>query len=217
MRHREPAVKVRRYDASRRRAGSATTRQRILDAAHHHFTAEGYRATTIAAVARTAGVNPDTVYALVGRKPTLLRTLIEHALSGTDHVVPAEQRPAIAAAIAEPDPVRKLRLYAASVRETHERLAPLFLAVRDAATTEADVGEVWHEIAERRAVNMRKLAAALDASGRLRPGLSIDTAADVVWATNSPEMWLLLTVDRRWTPDAYEQWLADAWQRLLLN
>ncbi len=211
-----PPVKPRRYDTTGRRSRSATTRRQILDAARQHFVADGYGATTVAAIARTAGVNPDTVYAVAGRKPVLLRELIEQALSGTDHAVAAEQRPPIAAMIAEPDPVQKLRIYAAAMRQVHERLAPLFLAARDASATEPDARQVWHDITERRAANMRKLAADLHETGRLRPDLTVETAADIVWATNSPEMWHLLTVERGWTPENYESWLADSWVRLLL-
>jgi AcrR family transcriptional regulator len=217
MGERPRPVKPRRYDASGRHARSAETRRRILGAARDHFVRDGYRATTIAAVARTAGVNPDTVYQLVGRKPTLLRELIEQAISGTDHAVVAEERAPIAAMIAEPDAVEKLRIYARAVRETHERLAPLFIAMRDASTSDPEAREVWHEITERRAANMRKLAANLRATGRMRPDLTIDVAGDVVWATNSTELWVLLTVDRGWAPDRYERWLADSWCRLLLE
>ena len=63
---------------------------------------------------------------------------------------------------------------------------------------------------------MRKLARELRAAGGLRDDLSIDEAADIVWATNSPELYVLLTVDRDWRPEQFEQWLTDAWQRLLL-
>ena len=49
------------YDASVRRARSAQTRQRILDAARASILERGYRATTIAAVAARAEVNLDTV------------------------------------------------------------------------------------------------------------------------------------------------------------
>ncbi|MDQ3640914.1 MAG: hypothetical protein M3450_05455 [Actinomycetota bacterium] len=41
----------------------------------------------MAAIASRAGVHVDTVSQLVGRKPVLLRELIEHALSGTDRAV----------------------------------------------------------------------------------------------------------------------------------
>jgi hypothetical protein len=29
-------------------------------------------------------------------------------------------------------------------------------------------------------------------------------------------MYLLVTVDRGWSPDSYERWLSDTWNRLLL-
>lgn len=211
------SVKPRRYDASGRQAGSAATRQRIVDAARTCFVRDGYRATTIAAIADTAGVNPDTVHRLVGRKPTLLRELIEQAISGTDHAVVAEERVPIATMIAEPDPVNKLRIYAAAVRATHGRMASLLLAMRDAASNDPQARLVWDEISERRAANMRKLAANLHATGRMRHDLSIDDAADIVWTTNSSEVWTLLTDQRGWSPDHYERWLADTWCRLLLE
>jgi len=176
----------------------------------------GYRATTIAAIATGAGVNADTVYELVGRKPTLLRELIEQAVSGTDHAVVAEEREQIKAIRAEPDPEMKLKLYANVIRETHARLAPLFLALRDASSTEPEAKEVWQEISDRRAANMRKLVGDIRAAGGLRAGLSIADAADTVWVMNSPEVYVLLTVDRGWSPARYERWLADSWRRLLL-
>ncbi|MBA3268516.1 MAG: hypothetical protein H0T70_09715 [Acidimicrobiia bacterium] len=63
---------------------------------------------------------------------------------------------------------------------------------------------------------MRKLVRDLDAAGGLRAGLSVDEAADVIWATNSSELYVLLTAERGWTPARYERWLADTWCRLLL-
>jgi AcrR family transcriptional regulator len=212
-------VKRRAYDAAGRRAASRATRQRIVDAARALFLERGYRKTTIAAIAEAAAVNADTVYALVGRKPVLLRELIEQALSGTDHAVPATEREAIQASREAADPGTKLELYARSVRGVHGRLAPLFLAVRDAASTEPEAAAVWQEISDRRASNMRRMVAELrDAAGdRFRHELSIEDAADTVWATNSPELYVMLTRERGWTPDRYERWLAATWKRLLLE
>lgn len=177
----------------------------------------GYRATTIAAIAAGAGVNSDTVYELVGRKPILLRELIEQAISGTDHAVVAEARDQIKAIRAEPDAETKLRLYAKVIRATHARMAPLFLALRDASSTEPEAKAVWQEISDRRAMNMRKLVADIRTTGRLREGVSINDGADTVWVMNSPEVYVLLTVDRGWSPGRYERWLAESWIRLLLD
>jgi AcrR family transcriptional regulator len=213
----DEGVKRRGYDATGRQAGSRATRQRIVDAARGLFVERGYRATTVAAIASAAGVNADTVYALVGRKPVLLSELIEQALSGTDHAVVAEEREAIRASREATDPVTKLERYARAVRQLQERLAPLFLAVRDASSTEPEALAVWREISDRRAANMRKLVTELRAAGGYRAGLSIDEAADTVWATNSPELFNMLTVERGWSPDRYEGWLAATWCRLLLE
>jgi AcrR family transcriptional regulator len=176
----------------------------------------GYRATTIAAVAKKAGVHVDTVYALVGRKPVLLRELIEQAISGTDRAVASEERDYVKAMRAAADPVRKLAIYAGAMRRIQGRMAPLLLALRDASATEPEAGQVWQEISDRRAANMRLLVEDLASAGGLRAGLSIDEAADVIWVTNSSEVYVLLTVDRGWPPDRYERWLAAAWCRLLL-
>lgn len=209
-------VKTRAYDSRARRAQSEETRRRIVEAARALILDRGYRATTIADVARNAGVHVDTVYELVGRKPVLLRALIEQAISGTDRAITAEDRDYVKAIRAEPDPRNKLGIYARATREIHARMAPLFLALRDASATEPEAAQVWHEISDRRAGNMRKLAQDLAAAGGLRAGLSIEEAADVIWATNSPEVYLLLTGDRAWSPEHYERWLADSWRRLLL-
>ena len=209
-------VKSRLYDNAGREAQSEETRQRILDAGRELMVERGYRPTTVAAIATRAGVHVDTVYALVGRKPVLLRELIERALSGTDAPVPAEDREYVKAIGAEPEPARKLAIYARAVRQIQTRMAPLLLALRDASATEPDAAEVWKEISDRRAANMRRLAQDLEAAGGLRAGLSIDEAADVIWATNSSELYVLLTVERGWPPDRYERWLTDTWCRLLL-
>ena len=209
-------VKKRSYDVAARQAQSAATRQRIIDAARELISDGGYRATTIAAVAARADVSVDTVYTLVGRKPVLVAELIEQAISGTDHAVTAEDRDYVKAIRAEPDAARKIGIYAHAMRETHARLAPIFVALRDASSTDADARDVWKRISDRRAANMRQFVRDLRAAGGLRHDLSINDAADTVWATNSPELYVMLTVERRWSPQHYEDWLADTWRRLLL-
>ncbi len=206
----------RNYDTRRRREQSASTRERILDAAHDLLLEVGYRSATVAAVAARAAVNVDTIYELVGRKPVLLRELIERAISGTDGAVPAEDREYVKAIRAEPDAYEKLAIYARAVRDMQQRMAPLFVALRDASSTEPEARTVWEEISRRRATNMRKLARDLRAAGGLRDDLSIDEAADIIWATNSSELYVLFTVERDWSPDQFERWLTDAWHRLLL-
>jgi hypothetical protein len=62
---------------------------------------------------------------------------------------------------------------------------------------------------------MHRFVADLAAAGTLR--VNPADAADIVWATNAPELYQLLVAQRGWTPDRYEDFLADTWQRLLLT
>ncbi len=211
------SVNKRPYDNTRRRTRSADTRKRILDAARTHLVERGYRSTTIAAIAADAGVSISTVYELVGRKPTLARELVELALSGADRPIEGSERDYVAAMQAEPDPSAKLVIYATAIREIQGRLAPLFLALRDAGATEPEASEVWRAISERRAANMGRVVADLASTGHLRADIDTDEAADTIWAMNSPELYLMLTQERGWTPEQFERWLATSWQRLLLD
>lgn len=213
----EEEVKRRGYDATGRRARSAETRQRIIDAARDLMLANGYRNTTIASIAARADVNVDTVYQLVGRKPLLLRELIEQAISGTDRAVAPEERDYVKAMQAEPDPATKLTMYAQAICRIQARMAPLVVALRDASSTEPEAEQVWHEISQRRAANMRRLIEEIGGAGALRGGVSVDEAADVVWTLNSSEVYLMLTTDRGWSPQRFERWLAETWCRLLLE
>lgn len=209
-------VKTHTYEAGFRQERSAMTKQRIVEAARDLILENGYRTTTMAGIARRARVNVDTVYELVGRKPVLLRELIEQAISGVDHAVMAEERGRIMAIRRTKDPVEKLTMYAHAIRKTHSRLAPLLLALGDASSTESYARDIWREINDRRALNMRKFMRDLRSLGGLRSDLSINSAADVVWAINSPELYSLLTKERGWTLNSYERWLADTMCRLLL-
>lgn len=210
----------RRYDVSRRRAAAEQNREAVVESARTLFLERGYTATTMAAIAGDAGVALDTVYALVGAKPALFRLLIERAISGEVGPVPADERDYVQSIRAANEPLTKLRIYAHAVIEIQSRLAPLFRVLQEAARSDSDLAELWEEIAQRRAANMRRFVADVlgDGSSRaLTGGMTIEEAADLVWATNGPEFYLLLVDERGWPPERFEQRLLDIWSRLLLD
>lgn len=210
-------VKTRRYDSSRRRAAARRTRRGILEAAVHRFVADGYAATTMAVIAADAGVAVDTIYSAIGTKAQVFRLLVESALSGEDEPVPALERDYVQS-MREADGARaKLTVYARAVREIHVRLGPLFGVLRHAAEMDDELAALWSEIAQRRAENMRLLAADLAGTGELRTDLAVDDVADIVWATNSSELYDLLVRGRGWSPERFEAFLLDAWCRILLE
>lgn len=207
----------RRYHSPRRAEQAAETRRAVLTAARSLFVSQGYTATTIADIAASARVAADTIYATVGRKPALLRELVETAISGAQQAVPAEERDYVARVGAASTAREKITIYVVALTAIQQRMAPVFLALRDAATTDPECAGLWSEIADRRAVNMRRFAADLRSTGELRGDLSDDQVADVIWSMNAAEYWDLLVRERGWSPDQFRDWLIDAWCRLLLR
>ena len=207
---------ARLYRSQLREEGARRTRQAILDAARKLLVERGYAGMTMKAVAREAGVALDTVDEAVGRKPVLVRLLIETAISGDAEAVPAQQRDYVRAIRAATTARDKIEIYAAALGRIQPRLAPVAVALRNAAPAHPDLAALWLEISERRARNMRLFADDLIATGELRPELGRDVVADTVWSLNSSEFYVLLADERGWPPERYAQWLADAWVRILL-
>lgn len=209
-------VKTRAYRSERRRAQADRTRRSVLRAARHLFTRQGYADTTLTQVARRASVSVDTVYASVGRKPQLLLAVHDMVLGDVDEPVPTEQRDYVVAVRAAVGARAKIEVYAAALGRRLPATVPLADAMRVAAVTDADCRAVWHGLNDRRATNMRLLARDLRETGELRPELSDDDVADLVWCTNSPEFYLLVTSRGR-TPEGYAALVADLWTRTLLS
>lgn len=207
-------VKRKTYDSSSRAGSSRARRHRILQAAGTEFVERGYLGTTMSGIAERAEVSLDTVYTLVGRKPELFRLLVETAISGEDEAVVADQRAYVQALLEEGTAEGKLAIYAQAVRRIQARLAPLLAVLQQAAGADEELARLWREIGERRAINMRRLAEDVVAVRPLR--MPVEQAADIIWATASTELYLLLVNQRGWSPGAYERWLADTWHHTLL-
>lgn len=204
-------VNTRSYESARRQAQAAATRSAVIDAARDLFTAGGYSATTVADIARSAGVSVDTVYTSVGRKPELILAVIDAELGGSD----AQQRGYVQAIQEQQSAEAKIAVYAAAVARRVPRIAPLQEALRKAAETDPACAKAWQGLVNRRAANMLAFAADLRSTGDVRGDLSDAQVADLLWSTNAPEYWLLLK-QRGWSPKRYERLLVDMWTRMVL-
>jgi AcrR family transcriptional regulator len=208
-------VKTRRYRSTVRAAKAAATRRAILRAARELLTTDGY-GCTVAQVADRAGVAVDTVYASVGRKPELILAVIDMVLGDADEPVPVGERGYVlriqAAATAE----QKIAVYADALGTLLPSVAPLQEALRQAGQSEPECARVWTRLVERRAANMLLFARELRGTGQLRKDLDDQQVADIVWATNSAEYFLLLA-QRGWSPEEFAAHLNDTWCRTLLD
>jgi AcrR family transcriptional regulator len=208
----------RRYNSTRRQAQAAQTRQDILDAAHQLFLERGYAGATLAAIAQTAGVVVETIYRAYGSKAELFKAVVRAAVAGGANraQIAVDQRPAIAAVIAETDPYRQLQLYAATQPGIHARAGPLLRVLIGAAAADPELAELWTQLEDERLAGMGRFARLLADRGALRPGLSAEEARDLLWTLNSLDVHDRLVLQRGWSPDRYRDWLAAALARELL-
>ncbi len=209
----------RRYDATRRLAQAAQTRIDVLTAARELFPERGYAGTTISEIATAAGVAVETIYRSFGSKAALFRGVLEAAIAGGAEraAMPPEQRPAVRKMAEEPDPRHVLELHAATQPGIHARSGPYDRVLREAASADPDLADVWRQLEAQRLTGMRRLAQRLHDLGALRPGLSVEKARDILWTVNSYAVYDLLVVQRGWPPERYRDWIVATNVHALLD
>jgi TetR/AcrR family transcriptional regulator of autoinduction and epiphytic fitness len=172
----------------------------VLEAAHRLFLSEGYGATTLKRIAEAAGVSLPSVYAVFGSKRKLLLAVFDQARHSRSATAPDLEEPL--GADLRPEAIAR------RVRLTREGGAPVARMIANAAASDRALASMWRRNQADRHRRMRDLAAALTTAGRLHDGVDSDEVADILWALTSNEVYGLLVLDRGWTPDRYERWLA---------
>jgi AcrR family transcriptional regulator len=198
----------RRYDSSGRQERARQTRDQITGIAREMFLAGGYAATTVAAIAAAARVSVETIYKGFGGKPGLVRAIIEQGLAG-EGPIPAEQR-SDHIRDTEPDPRRILSAWGAFSAELAPRVVPVLSLARDAAPGDPELAATLEQISAARLERMTVNARGLLLAGHLRPDITVDQAADIMWTYSSPELCELLIIRRGWPADRYGQFIAQA-------
>lgn len=197
------------YHSPLRQAQAEATRTKILDAALGLFARQGYGATSITAIARASGVAPETVYAAFGSKRAIIDALVSVAappgmvegILTTWEAHHGDHRAQLG----------RMATFAVDFWARNDALAAVFRQ----GTGETEIGQEWSSRQVARRELFGRLIAAWPASV-LRPGLDHPTAADLLWALASDELFQLLVRERDWTPARYREWLAAAMAREVL-
>ena len=200
------AVK-RPYDNSRRQAQARATRLRIIEAAKVLFIERGYPATTLEAIAAAADTSLPTLYRLFSSKPALLKLVLDVSFGGDDEPVAFGDRPEVQEARAASDPVALIRAFARIGREFMDRSSAIMHVLATAAPVDPDAGQLMEEIRRQRRAGQSRIVGALSALQALDPDLEFSDAVDMTYLSLSPDVHRILTVERGWTADQYEQWL----------
>ena len=195
----------RRYDNSARELAARHTRRRILQAARTLIEAEGYPALSVAALARAAGVSPQTIYNTVGGKAEVLKACYDVTLAGDDEPVPMSGRPAFRAMFETADPVEFLIRYAAWSATVYDRVGAIVGSVGD--RPDAGAADFLATIDRERRIGTTGAVTHFRDTFGLPAGVSLDRAVDMVWTLNSPEVYDRLVRRCGWAPADYQAWL----------
>ncbi|MEV6611168.1 helix-turn-helix domain-containing protein [Kutzneria sp. NPDC051319] len=200
----------RRYDGSRRREQARLRRLAVVLAARDLFEQDGFRATTLAAIAARADISVEGIYKTFGSKAELAKAVFDVVIAGDDEPVAVAERPDAAAVFAEPDLRTKIRLFAEGLAGRQARSAKVQILIRDGRHVDASLEPVWAALADEGLAGMTALAHHLAGTAQLREGLDVDEVRDVLWNYLAIDHYERLVLQRNWTLDGYTRWLVAA-------
>jgi AcrR family transcriptional regulator len=177
------------------------TKAQIAAAARALFAAHGYVGTTIAAIAEAADIPAPTIYSAFGNKAAILRA-IAWGVTGTLDIDRAH-----AEALAQPDPRDGLRMAANLQRRQFEQMYDVIDIYQEAARTDPDIAQDMRTIAANRERAFRRHVESI--ASHLAPGVSVDDGVAIYLTLVLPEVYRTLVIERGWTTDRYENWLAS--------
>lgn len=198
-----------------RRERAARTRRAIVAAATEEFRTAGYHGTTMAAIARRAGVAVQTVYFVFHTKPALLTAAIDHAVMGDD-ALPPDQTLWWQEATTTADGTRALTVFVSEVTVINARAAALDRVADAAATTDPELGAVVAHHAALRMAGFRAYVDTLAARGLLKGGLDSGEATDVLLTLVGSHVFYDFTEGRGWPVERYVAWTVDVLGATLL-
>lgn len=211
----KPSVR-RPYRSAVRERSARRTRRAIVAAAGPLFVERGYAATSLAEVARAAGVARPTVAAAFGSKPALLRQILDEALAGDDEPAPVAERPWFAPVWQAGTAGEVLDAYAGVCTLIGRRAARVFETVRRAADSSTEVAELWATAQRNRRAGADMVVRRAAGLGPLRPELGPARAVDALWTLNDPALYGALVLDSGWPEDDHRRWLAGQMRAAIL-
>lgn len=208
---------TRPYHAPRRAAAAARTREAIVAAAKDVFERLGWSGATMRAAADQAGVSIKTVEALYRTKAELLKQAVDYAIAGDLLPVPVTGRASVAALLAASDASAMLSAHAHHTRSISSRAAPILWVVEQAASAHPDIADLWAQNSGNRRTGARLAAETLLAKPGLPPHIGQRYAEEVFWIAIDPGTYRSLTLGRSLSPDDFETWINNFYDKMLLR
>jgi AcrR family transcriptional regulator len=200
----------RAYDASRRQEQARARRLAVVLAAKELFERDGFRSTTVEAIATRAGVSAKGVYLGFGSKAALAKAVFDIAIAGDDEPVPIAQRASMQAVHDEPEVRRKIAMFVTGLAQRQARSARVQILIRDGRHADDALEPIWAKLNEEGLAGMTMLGRQLRATGQLRADIDLDEVRDVLWNYLAIDTYERLVLARGWPLERYADWLTRA-------
>jgi AcrR family transcriptional regulator len=200
--------KKRSYRSESRRKQAELTKRRILAAAKKLFARYGIDKVTIDKLAAEADVASSTIFALFQSKRGLLRALIDEKLFG-------KRYEALVQRAISSHPVERLRMAACIARSVYDTEKSEMRLIRGASAFSPELRKLERELELRRFERQEMTVRILAKEKALAQGLRIKQAREILWALTSRDIYRMLVMERGWSPEVYEKWLAQILVQIL--
>jgi AcrR family transcriptional regulator len=195
-------IKSRRYNSESRRASASETRRRILDAAKSLFGERGIDRVTIDQVSAAAEVSTPTIYALFRSKAGILKALIEGVFFGKNYAALAERTKST------DDPIELLRITASISRIIFDTEKEEIGLMRGASAFSPELKSIEVEFERMRFDLQKERAKLLVKTFPVARALGLAKVRDVMWMYTGRDIYRMFVLERGWSSDKYEEWLA---------
>jgi AcrR family transcriptional regulator len=180
------------------------SRARILDGALRLIRKQRRATVTMAQIAKAARLSRQAVYLHFADRAELMAALARHVHESLG--LPAAIQRMMS------DTPTGIGLIEADV-SMQARFNPAVWAVARAVDavrrTDAAAARAWQSRLKSRLEGCRAIITRLKAEGSLRPELDPSIAADLLWTMTSLRMWEDLVLEREWSPEQYQVYVAN--------
>jgi len=168
-------------------------------------------------IADESGVPPATVYRLFGSKRGILKAVVDVSFGGDDEAIEFRHRPGVQDAFAAEDSGAMLDAFAHVHRGVMHRAGAFQHVLATSAVVDDEAAEMLEIVRRQRHQGQSRIVRDLARRKALRAGLTQRAAADIVYTVLSPEVYRILTVERGWTEEQHEAWVARTLRAQLLG
>jgi AcrR family transcriptional regulator len=189
----------------------SSTKTRILDAALALITKREGANVSMARIARAARVSRQGMYLHFADRADLMLAVVRHA----------DEKRGLAAEIRKVSEAPTGVAAMCEMVSVQARMNPGIWAIARAVDavrrTDAAAERSWQDRLSHRLQGCRQIVARMHQEGVLRPGISQETATDLLWSITSLRTWEDLVLERGWTAAQYEEGVTQLLRDALTN